>query len=168
MVLGGDRMKPVVIALLLFLSACVFAEDKVTDHAVLYYNELSLLDENGSCVLHSIAPGKTTRFVLGPEPPCYFVRYKGKLEYFTYPRLDADFVVIMFGTPFSDEDKKVWEIRDNDICGKSAQALIIKNNVVQVTEKISKGGLSCTYGGHDEKDYWLFAHDHYEANVDKD
>ncbi|MCP4490258.1 MAG: hypothetical protein GY820_23505 [Gammaproteobacteria bacterium] len=142
-----------------FLASCSFADKRVTDHAVLYYNDLSLISKNGTCVLYSTASSKTTKFTLKLKPPCYFVRYSrnDKLKQFSYPRLGADFVVIMFGNPLSDEKRKVWNLEDDDICGSVAQGMVILNNNVRISKRILEGGLSCTHGGHDEKDYWYFA-----------
>jgi len=141
-----------------FLAACSFADERITDHAVLHYNDLTLTSKNDACVLQSIASSKTTEFTLQLKPPCYFVRQsKNKeLKYFTYPRLDADFVVIMFGNPVSDEERRIRGLKDDDVCGSAAQGMIILNNNVRISEKVSTG-LSCTDGGHDEKDFWYFA-----------
>ncbi len=141
-----------------FLVSCSFADERITDHAVLYYNDLTLISKNGTCVLQSIASSKTTKFTLQLKPPCYFLRDRKtkNLDYYTYPRLDADFVVIMFGNPISDEERKTRGLKKDDVCGSTAQGMIILNNNVRISEKVSTG-LSCTDGGHDEKDFWYFA-----------
>lgn len=141
------------------LASCSFAEGQVTDHAVLHYNDLSLVSANGKCEIHSTASSKTTKIILPLKPPCYFMRTKeGKeLKHFSYPRRDADFVVIMFGNPLSKEARKIWNIKDEYICGGSAQGLIIHNNAVRVSKKLLEGGYTCKQGGHDEKDFWYFA-----------
>lgn len=152
-------MKLLVILFSFFLMSCSFAEKHVTDHAVLYYNDLSLVSKNGSCVLSSIAASKTTEFTLNLNPPCYFLRDgdTDKLKYYTYPRLDADFVVIVFGNPLSDDERKTWNLKDDRICGGVAQGIIILNNDIRISEKVLSGGRTCTDGGHDEKDFWYFA-----------
>jgi len=151
-------MKLLTVFISFFLASCSFADESITDHAVLYYNDLTLISKNGSCVLQSIASSKTTEFTLQLKPPCYFVRQSKnkKLKHFAYPRLDADFVVIMFGNPISDEERKIRDLKNDDICGSAAQGMIILNNNVRISEKVSIG-LSCTDGGHDEKDFWYFA-----------
>lgn len=142
-----------------FLASCSFAEEQITDHAVLYYNDLSLISKNGTCVLHSTASSKTTKIVLSLKPPCYFMRNKEdkELAHHPYPRRDADFVVIMFGNPLTDEQRKMFNVKDDAICGGSTQGLIIHNNNVRVSKKILEGGRTCKYGGKDEKDFWYFA-----------
>ena len=156
---GGSTMKLFFILFSFFLAACSFAKDRVTDHAVLYHNDLSLIDRNGTCVIRSVAPGKTTEISLRIKPPCYFVRHKGEKEplRFTYPHRDADFVVIMFGTPLSDDERKMFDIKEGRICGSATQGLIIHNNAVRVSKKILDGGHTCTDGGKDEKNFWYFA-----------
>lgn len=148
-----------IILVLLFFAADSFAEGQMTDQAVLYFNDLSLINANGKCELHSTASSKTTKIILPLKPPCYFMRNKeGKeLKHFSYPRKDADFVVIMFGNPLSQEARKMWNIKDEYICGGSAQGLIIHNNAVRVSKKLLEGGYTCKQGGHDEKDFWYFA-----------
>lgn len=142
-----------------FLVSSCFADEVVTDHAVLYYNDLSLISKDGTCVLHSTASSKTTKFTLELKPPCYFLRHAKdkKLKHFSYPRLDADFVVIMFGNPLSDKKRKIWNLKDDRICGGVAQGMIILNNNVRISKKVLSGGRTCTDGGHDEKDFWYFA-----------
>jgi len=152
-------MKLSAILFLFFLASCSFADERVTDHAVLYYNDLSLISKNGTCVLQSIASSKSTRFVLALKPPCYFLRdgKTKKLSYYSYPRLDPDFVVIMIRNPLSDAERKIWDLKDNRICGGVAQGVIILNNNVRISKKVLSGGRTCTDGGHDEKDFWYFA-----------
>ena len=152
-------MKPFLILLSFFLAACSFAEERVTDHAVLHYNDLSLISKNGTCVLHSTASSKTTKIVLPIKPPCYFLRKPdGKeLKYYSYPHQDADFVVIMFGSPLNDLDRKRWRLKEEEICGNSTQGLIIHNNAVRLSKKVLEGGYTCTNGGNDENNFWYFA-----------
>ena len=152
-------MKLLLILASFFLAACSFAGEKVTDHAVLHYNDLSLINKNGTCVLHSTASSKTTKIVLSLKPPCYFMRNPdGKeLDHYSYPRRDADFVVIMFGNPLSEDKRKKWNLKEDAICGGSAQGLIIHNRAVRLSKEILEGGYTCKHGGHDEKDFWSFA-----------
>jgi len=152
-------MKLLAVFISFFLVSCSFADERITDHAILYYNDLTLISKNDTCILQSTASSKTTRFTLKLKPPCYFLRDKKtkKLDYYTYPRLDADFVVIMFGNPLGDEERKMWNLKDDRICGGVAQGMIILNNNVRISEKILTGGRTCTDGGHDEKDFWYFA-----------
>ena len=153
-------MKWPLVLLSFFTMACSFAEERVTDHAVLHYNELSLISKNGTCVLHSTASSKTTKIVLSLKPPCYFMRNKAdnKLDHYSYPRRDADFVVLMFGNPLSEDKRKKWNLKEEDICGGSTQGLIIHNNAVRLSKKIYEGGgYTCRDGGKDEKDFWYFA-----------
>lgn len=142
-----------------FLATCSLAEERITDHAVLYYNNLSLISKNGNCVLHSTASSKTKKFTLKLKPPCYFLRdgKTKKIDYYSYPHMDADFVVIIFGDPLSPEDRKIWNLKDKQICGGVAQGVIILNNNVRISKKVLSGGRTCTDGGHDEKDFWYFA-----------
>jgi len=152
-------MKLVTILFSFFLVTCSFADERVTDHAILYYNDLSLISKNDACVLHSTTSSKTTKSTLKLKPPCYFLRdgKTKKIDYYPYPRLDADFVVIIFGNPLSDEKRKVWNLKDDDICGGAAQGMIVLNNNVRISKKVLSGGLTCTDGGKDEKDFWYFA-----------
>ena len=157
--MGSQKMRIFTVLCSFFLAACSFAEEQMTDHAVLYYNDLSLISKGQTCVLRSTASAKTTELTLRLKPPCYFLRHKKDktIKYYSYPRLDADFVVIMFGNPLSEEKRQVWNLEDNEICGSLAQGLIIKNNAVRVSKATLEGGLTCTDGGHDEKDFWYFA-----------
>lgn len=156
-------MKLFFIPFLFFFAACSFAKDGVTDHAVLYHNDLSLIDRNGTCVIRSVAPGKTTEISLRIKPPCYFMRHKEdkKLQYYAYPRLEADFVIIMFGNPLSADERKMFGIKEDKICGSSTEGLIIFNNDIRISRKFYEGGATCAYGGKDEKDFWYFAEHSY-------
>lgn len=139
--------------------SCAHAEKSVTDHAVLYYNDLSLISKKGTCILHSKAASKTTKLTLSLDPPCYFLRDgdTDKLKYYSYSRLDADFVVIVFGNPLNADERKMWNLKGGRICGGVAQGVIILNNNIRISEKVLRGGRTCTDGGHDEKDFWYFA-----------
>ena len=153
-------MKHAYILASFFLASYSCADERVTDHAVLYYNDLSLISKNGTCILHSTASSKTTKIVLSLKPPCYFLRKQdGKeLKHYSYPRRDADFVVLMFGSPLNEDKRKTWNLMEEDICGGSTQGLIIHNNSVRLSKKIYEGGgYTCKDGGKDEKDFWYFA-----------
>ena len=130
-------MKHAYILASFFLASYSCADERVTDHAVLYYNDLSLISKNGTCILHSTASSKTTKIVLSLKPPCYFLRKQdGKeLKHYSYPRRDADFVVLMFGNPLSEDKRKTWDLKEEDICGGSTQGLIIHNNAVRISKK---------------------------------
>jgi len=156
MVLRVKNMRYVPCIILSFtIAACSFASESITDEATLLSEKLYLATQDGQCILKhnsSIIP-------LTPKPPCFFLRNSDKNpQYFTYNDVNTDAVLIVTGTPVTDEIRKDWELPKNSVCGTDSQGVLIKTGKVSVTKSTLEGGVLCKDSGSDEKNFWYFAH----------
>ena len=92
---------------------------------------------------------------LVPRPPCHFsLGHEGKVQRFTYPELDDATVVIVIGTPPEKDLAEPLTLRDD--CGEESQGVILRQELVSLSERVARGSLKCADAGVDEKEFWLF------------
>ena len=96
---------------------------------------------------------------LQPTAPCFFLRRGGKVQNFAYSDVKADFVVIIAGTELSDAKRKTWNLKQGEVCGEAAQAVLQTAGQVRTSKSVHSGGVYCRDQGVDEKDFFSFAHD---------
>lgn len=137
------------------ITACSFASEKITDEVTILSKTLRIVNKNKKCFLIQ----NTSETVLVPEPPCFFLRNPAnKPQYFSYEDVKIDAVLIIIGTPVSDNVRKEWGLPEDAVCGMDSQGVLIKTNDVLVTKNILEGGVLCKDSGSDEKNFWYFAH----------
>ena len=148
-------MKVLFIFLSLITFSCASANEKIIDNATVVSKTLTIVQENDKCyLLHN-----SLRYLLAPKPPCYFLRDSGnKPQYFSYNDVGTDAVLIITGSPVSDEIRKEWGVSKDAVCGIESQGVIIKRNKIIITKNVLKGGVLCKDSGSDEKNFWYFAH----------
>ena len=84
-----------------------------------------LKQEAGRCVVSFAGTEHSGRLTLAPEPPCEFVRSEsGGLKYFKYNDVGVDAVIIVIGSPLTDDERRRWKGAEGLFCGKTAQALL--------------------------------------------
>lgn len=154
MVLGVESMKIFQIAVLLLIQSCTYAQETISDQVVVLNSEFKIKLKNNKCHLIS----KDINKVLSIKPPCYFLRSSGVIEQHSYADVKVDSVFMIIGTPVSKETRKEWGLKEGIECGSDAQGVLIKNNKVEISNKILQGGVMCKDNGTDEKNFWYFAH----------
>jgi hypothetical protein len=156
MVLGVENMKYISSVLLSFVvSACSFASERITDEATVLSTKIYLISQSGKCILKQ----NSSKTILAPKPPCFFLRKLDKKpQYFSYKDVNIDAVLIVTGSPVSDEVRKDWGLPKDAICGMVSQGVLIKTGKVSVTKNVLEGGVLCKDIGSDEKNFWYFAH----------
>lgn len=137
------------------IAACSFASERITDEVMVLSKTLRIVNKNEKCFLiHN-----TSETVLVPGPPCFFLRNsENKPQYFSYGDVEIDAVLIITGTPVSDDIRKEWGLSEDAVCGMESQGVLIKTNDVLVTKNVLDGGVLCKDNGSDEKNFWYFAH----------
>jgi len=147
-------MKLFQIIALFIIQSCTYAQGKILDQAVVLSNEFTIELKNNECYLKS----KNISNVLSVKPPCYFLRSNGVIEQHSYTDIKVNSVFIVIGTPISMGTRKEWGLAKKDICGSDAQGILIKNNKVEISNKVLQGGVMCKDKGTDEKNFWYFSH----------
>lgn len=127
----------------------------VADQTEVNRINLQILNSGDTCTLR--AGGAA--ILLQPKAPCFFLRRGGKVQTYAYSDVNTDFVVIIGGTALSDDKRKTWNLKQGEVCGEAAQAVLRKNGEVRPTKAVRTGGVYCKELGVDEKDFWSFAHD---------
>lgn len=136
------------------------ASADTTDVASLNGWTLTIIRDEGACILEYTSPAGTGRLSASPEPPCYFLR-RGSSEpqSFSYQDVGVDQVLIIVGTPVDDTKRKRWNLPENLTCGEEMQGVLIEASAVTLSSTVLQGGVSCVSKGTDEKNFWLFAHE---------
>lgn len=137
--------------------------EAVTDTAVAAGQQLEIITREDDCVLRVNANSATEKqeMQLSPKAPCHFLRMPGS----TSPRslqfddVNTEAVLIVSGTPASEESRIIWKLEPGLVCGEESQGVLVRNGAVLVTQAVRKGGITCRDKGVDEKEYWAFAHD---------
>ncbi len=144
-----------IIILFLSIASCFYASGNVTDEVSVLSVKLSLIDQNGQCILQH----ESSQMILEPKPPCFFLRNSDKKpQYYSYEDINTDAVLIVAGTPVSMEIRKDWGLSEDAICGMDSQGVLIKAGEVSIAKNTLKGGVLCKDNGSDEKNFWYFAH----------
>jgi hypothetical protein len=118
-----------------------------------------LKQEAGRCVVSFTGTEHSGRLTLAPAPPCQFVRNEsGGLKYFKYNDVGVDAVIIVIGSPLTDDERRRWKDAEGLFCGKTTQALLVRPQGVLVSSEIMRGGVVCATSGVDEKRFYQFAH----------
>ncbi|MDH6254358.1 hypothetical protein M2347_004085 [Chryseobacterium sp. H1D6B] len=122
----------------------------VTDTITLDGTFLELINNNGKGELKTSSKKFKSLNTLKIKPPCYFLRYNGRLTKYKYPKFNITNTVIILGGTKTDSL--------NHIYGSQLQGVLFKNDSIIITEGILKN-YSSVYKdiGVDEKDYWGFA-----------
>jgi hypothetical protein len=138
---------------------CSADDNRVTDKAVVENYELVLTSSQTKCFLDGKSSDTSYSKVLKIKPPCYFLRKENKKpQSFSYSDVGIISTLIVVGAPISNEKREKWNVDENEMCGESRQAILLKNSGLAVTEKTLEGGVTCKDKGADEKDFWYFAH----------
>lgn len=156
-------MKPIYWCLpaLLCLPLAVLAGDAMLlDSVTVLGQPLRLMAENGQCVLHSQTGGEKRRIALKPAPPCFFLRHDHtRPQHFAYPAKKVDAVLIVGGTAPSAEQRRVWRLAVDQLCGTELQGISLSGNKIHASRLVMSSGHACKDIGLDEKDFWTFAHE---------
>jgi hypothetical protein len=78
--------------------------------------------------------------------------------YFKYNDVGVDAVIIVIGSPLTDDERRRWKDAEGLFCGKATQALLVRSQGVLVSNEVMRGGVVCATSGVDEKRFYQFAH----------
>lgn len=149
---------------LLYLPLPVLAMAAVQDSVTVLGQTLNLAAENGQCVLHAPTGDETRRIVLKPAPPCFFLRHDPtRPQHFAYPAKKIDAALIVGGTAPNTEQRRVWQLAKDQLCGTELQGILLSRKQVRATRLVMKRGHACKEIGLDEKDFWTFAQEPADA-----
>ncbi len=155
MVLGVNVMKKFCYLTLFFLMSCSSASENTIDEISLFSHEIKVIEESEKCYL---VYGNEKKLI-SPKPPCHFLRSpKQTPQYYSYANIGVDAVLIVSGSPVSNETRKEWGLSDDLVCGVDSQGVLIKNGEIHVPDKVLEGGVLCRDKGSDEKNFWYFSH----------
>jgi hypothetical protein len=136
--------------------------DAITDTATAAGHKLEIVTRDGRCVLHAVgSSGATQDLQLAPQPPCHFLRLPGSdaPRSLSYADVNTEAVLIVSGTPASENTRRTWGLEPGLVCGEESQGVLVRNGAVLVTRAVRRGGVTCRDKGVDEKEYSAFAHD---------
>jgi hypothetical protein len=133
---------------------------QISDHAELHGYTFTIDAEGSACVLKYNGPPKNGEMVLGPRPPCYFLRRDSPdPQSFPYQDRAIRATLIVMGSPINEETRRRWNLPGDLVCGEEIQGVLIKKQQVALSKTVLKKGVWCKDKGTDEKDFWLFAHE---------
>lgn len=143
----------------LCLPLAVFATDTTLQDSVTVLGQpLQITAENGKCVLHVQTGGEKRRIALKLAPPCFFLRHdQTRPQHFAYPAKKVDAALIVGGTAPSVEQRHVWRLDADQLCGTELQGVLLSGKLVRATRLVMKSGHACKANRLDEKDFWTFA-----------
>lgn len=131
----------------------------VTDSTSIAGFRLQLRQQDGTCAL-AYSGRLQGQIDILPKPPCYFLRRQTEHpQSFSYPDVDIKAVLIIAGTPLTDEARRGWRLPPDLVCGEETQAVFVRDSSVGVSRTVHRGGVACRDKGVDEKEFWAFVHD---------
>ncbi|NAW50127.1 hypothetical protein GNY06_01560 [Elizabethkingia argentiflava] len=135
---------------------------KVTDTYSVDGINFKLLQNGDQAELKIEAKDRIVKGNIKLSPPCYFLKWNGKVQSFAYPDVKVTHTLVVLGDTVGTDVKKYFGFNENDdfsrICGEAIQGILIKKDSVIVTERVLDGGFMCADPGTDEKIFWEFAH----------
>ena len=158
MVLATRLIRANCLLLVLLCSGCQADEKNISDEATIEGYELQIVADKTSCKLVSNKAGEKKTISLNIKQPCHFVRRdNGETQQHAYPDKSIQALVLIIGTPISEEKRQKWNLEKGLICGEQRQAIFITANKIDASESILEGGVACKDKGADEKDFAFFA-----------
>ncbi len=145
----------VILLSLLFLCSCATKSQIGLDSVKVNNLELCLVkNKNSVTSLNVLKNGKELnvkgKFLM--SNPMGFVKRDGKPQYYSYPKLDIDYVFIIIGDIVSDKDSDT-----RSICGSKIQGVVVKGDSVYLTNRTLSGNITCSDYVLDEKVFFDFA-----------
>lgn len=111
---------------------------------------LELINNNGIGELKITSDNYKSSGKIKIQPPCYFLRYKGKVTSYSYPKFNIEKTIVILGETKTDSLNKVY--------GSQIQGILFKKDSIILTPGTLKNYSSIYKDiGIDEKDYWGFA-----------
>lgn len=125
---------------------------------------LTIKETSDACAL-SYSREKQERFIsLLLKPPCHFVLdWQRNIKAIPYEDLGPATVVIIVGTPISDNDPAHANLRIRDDCGAQIQGIVIRQNGVSALKQVHDA-VRCANNGVDEKEFWFVSHNDKESD----
>jgi len=77
---------------------------------------------------------------------------------FKYPDVGIRATLIVIGTLITDEQRSIWKLTPDMICGNKRQGVLLLKNDIIISEQVLSSSVACKDKGSDEKDFWFFAH----------
>ena len=133
-------------------------EKIVTDSCKFLGATLRLIQEGDSAYLEAEDPSRKLTGKLKITPPCYFLRFEGKLETYAYKNIGIQGVIMVIGKMADVELKRYLSAPEDAICGEENQGILFKKKQIVLTDRIGTDGLFCKDYGTDEKEYRDFAY----------
>ena len=155
-------MKTFALLSLFIILSCSLHESsfgETTDRATILQYTLNLETQANACHLTYHSHLDSGQLVLLPAPPCYFIRRDStQAQSFAYADNGVKAVLIILGTTANEEDRALWNLPKDLVCGSRIQGIIITESGISASKKSMKGGVTCKDKGSDEKNFWSFAH----------
>jgi hypothetical protein len=152
--------KAVISILILFSLSTIIGGKQVTPVAwkvqVRGYT-FKLKEQDGKCILNYSGHRHQGELSLMIPSPCEIMRdNKGGPSFITYKDIGNTTVLLIVGGPTDSSRTDSWM---KEGCGKSVQAILVRNNVVTVSAEIyNQGPIICPSDLLDEPYYWLLSH----------
>ena len=161
--LNSFNMRTIIyIIMIVCLQACRDKKDILKDNHKIVVSDtakingmlLELIDDNGVGKIKITSD--TYKFSEGLEvkPPCYFLRYNGRVTSYAYPQFNVQKAIIILGETKKDNLGK--------ITGTEIQGLLFKNDSIKIAGVLKNYSPIDPETGIDEKDYWGFASGTYK------